>query len=710
MSKSLYSDLRGKSIEDIIKHPSLWAKYMDLASRSSDITGSLTQLLSKVQAIHGPVARARQAQVMLGLDQPFEEIEQVLTPYLHHPLCKSMHLMAIFGCHTIEAYQYVAAQSEFVVTTRLEIPDREAQLRWDFVRAQGLQGAGRFVEALNFYTIAHRTALDLGINSIATFSLSQINFLTSDSPETRIESLLLQLEQAEKHEDYRIFNPLRYLICTQYMYLEDYQSALDYAQRIFSIHPMKQHLVQGSRLLLGLPMTEELPSLEGVEWHAFSVMTHVLMDFQKLKRYIEVFGNREDVEELANKVLGYTISVDLDIPMAAVIAMCLQAMTYATSGDIQNARNILSNAVKLTKNTQNIPKWSERFTSLTEFFIAYKEQKATHPQFGENILVGLEKSASFQTFVTEYCPDAIFLLHNEQRTTITEKLMGKVLSFEPISQYLSNHPDIAKLGKNPTESDILKSKIDILENRLEEAKDNNDIRARDCTLYGLCVLSALNDDYPAFMEYAKGFMDSEMKRHLILFAKFFANENPGYQLPESFGPEDQPFYSLTRLLLTFKQYNWHYRNSHHNPEYENMRNSILNWEIPETLDVPLTNLMSLTLKILVYLMNWDVKTPKPLMQKMRDIMKTVKLTETERYYVWLAEGMLEYQTKQRMKSMYVSIIEKGIEKQKSFQWFVVQTCPQILIYLEKHGKSKVVKKLAKDTLKRWAGPSGPRWA
>ena len=91
-------------------------------------------------------------------------------------------------------------------------------------------------------------------------------------------------------------------------------------------------------------------------------------------------------------------------------------------------------------------------------------------------------------------------------------------------------------------------------------------------------------------------------------------------------------------------------------------------------------------------------------------MKTVKLTETERYYVWLAEGMLEYQTKQRMKPLYVSIIEKGIENQKSFQWFIVQTCPQILIYLEKYGKSKVVKKWAKDTLKRWAGPSGPRWA
>ncbi|MFN8509303.1 MAG: hypothetical protein U0Z75_01845 [Deinococcaceae bacterium] len=710
MSKSSpYSDLQGKSLEEIIVNPALWSMYMDLASRGNDLAISLPQLLSELQNIDSPIARAREAHVMLGLNRPFQEIEDLLTPFLNYPLCEAMYLMAVLTKHTEEAYAFVARQTEFVTPIRTSPSEHEAQLRWDFARGQGLERHRNPQEAIRLLSIAHRSAVDLRVHSIATFAQVKLNALSINTPEMRILTMRAQLEQAEKVGDIRVIDSTRYDLCMQHAQLGDFESILEISQEMLP-SLMQQHLVQGTKLLLGLPPSEELPSLAGLEGVAFAVMIHVLSDFLKFKRHIDGLRSRRSLESLAKKILSYAIVIDTSMPVAGIIATCLQAMTSATSGDTQTARNMLSNAVELTKDTAYVPKWSQRFTSLTEFFVAYKEQKTTHPQFGEDILVGLEKSTSFQAFVANYCPDAIFQLHNEQRTTITERMMGKVFWFEPIAEYLSEHPDITKLSKNTTESNFLKSKIDILEKRLEEAKSENDIRTRDCTLYGLCVLAALNDDYPSFMKYANGFMDSELKNHMILFAKFYENQNPGYQLPESFGPEDQPFYSATRLMFTFKQYNWHYRNSHHNPEYDNMRNSILNWEIPETLDVPLTNLISLTLKILVYLMNWDVKTPKPLMQKMRDIMKTTKLTETERYYVWLAEGMLDYQTRQRMKPMYVAIIEKGIERQKSFQWFVVETCPQILIYLEKHGKSKVVKKLAKDTLKRWAGPSGPRWA
>ncbi|MFN8509198.1 MAG: hypothetical protein U0Z75_01315 [Deinococcaceae bacterium] len=426
MSKSPPVSLQGKRLEDVIVSPALWARYVELASRSSDITGSLQQLLSKVQAIHGSVARARQAQVMLILNRPLKEIEELLTPYLHHPLCKAMHLTVILSRNTLEAYQYIAVQSEFVVTTRLEIPDREAQLRWDFARAQGLQGAGRLMEALNFYSIAHRAAIDLGINSIATFSLSRINLLTSDSQEERIESLLLSLEQAEQTGDSRITNPILYSLCVQYAYLDDYESVLYYAQQI-SKHPVQQHLVQGSKLLLGLPRTEELPSLEGLEGHAFSVMTHVLADFQQLKQTIDVCGNREDAEVLAKRVIGYTIAIDLDIPMAAIIGLCLQAMTYSLAGDFKTTRVLLEQARKLVIETENLPRYAQSYVEVIKADLMYKESEDAVIFMEASIKHHLEKSKVFQRFLVLTCPHLVYAMHEDRPSKPTEEMMKNII-------------------------------------------------------------------------------------------------------------------------------------------------------------------------------------------------------------------------------------------------------------------------------------------
>ncbi|MFN8510062.1 MAG: hypothetical protein U0Z75_05825 [Deinococcaceae bacterium] len=702
MAELLYPDVFvGKSLEDVISSPSLWAKCIDMAIQEGD--DSLYFLRIQLQNTPGPVARARECQVLLALNEVLQAARVIRGQ--DHPLCKAMHLAVKMSSATFSDHLYISELPEILTTDRSDL-GLESQMRWAFRRAQSFKKIGNNVEALRLFYLTHHAAEVLQVHSIFRVCETQIQTLTPSSFQSKINLLSLQCREAQQANDIRARNHIICYLGVLHVLEDDYialrKCALEHSTGI-----VQDHLMLVADFFSGDKPSVSLRFLGDCRYAPFCVTGYLLWKF---KEYTYAFKDHTHFQDKLNPVLDLEIPEAVDFPILNFISWTVRSLAHLEAKDIEGAKHAFSQMQYFQGFTENMPKWSEHYMALIEALLAQKKTGKMELILTDGPLDALEKSPSFVNFTVECVPEVIFWLHHYQRTTITEKLMGKVLWFEPISEYLSEHPDIAKLPKNTTESDILKSKINILENRLEEAKNENDIRARDCSLYGLCVLSALNDDYPAFMEYAKGFTESALKDHMILFAKFFANENPGYQLPESFGPEDQPFYSLTRLLLTFKQYNWHYRNSHHNPEYDNMRNSILNWEIPETLDVPLTNLMALTLKILTYLMNWDVKTPKPLMQQMRDIMKTTKLTETERYYVWLAEGMLDYQTRQRMKPMYVAIIEKGIERQKSFQWFVVQTCPQILIYLEKHGKSKVVKKLAKDTLKRWAGPSGPRWA
>ncbi|MFN8510266.1 MAG: hypothetical protein U0Z75_06850 [Deinococcaceae bacterium] len=668
MSELLHPDvLLGKTLVEIIVSPPLWAKCIDVAIQEG--LDALSELRSQLQQIDGPVARARECQVLLSLGFA-NEAGSVLEGQ-DHPLCKAMHLAVVIHSATLLGYLYITDQPEILTTDRSDL-GLESQMRWNFIRAQSFRKIGDNPEALRFYHLAHQAALSFDVKSILRVSNFQIQTLTPSSFESKINLLSLQLEEAKQANDIRARDHILYNLGVLHTLEDDYGSLRKRAAEL-SKGMIQDHMVLLSDFFLGERPSMPLRFLGDFRSEPFCALAYILWKFKEYKWHAYAFKDRRNLKHKLNPVLSLEVPGTFDFPILGFIMWAVKAIAYIAAKDLEQAKHAFSQMQCLHEISENMPKWSKHYMALIEALLAQERTGKMELILTDGPLDALEKSPSFVNFAVECTPEIIFWLHHYQRTTITEKLMGKVLWFEPISEYLSEHPDVPKPGKKITESDILKSKINILENRLEGAKNENDIRARDCSLYGLCVLSALNDDYPAFMEYAKGFTESALKDHLILFAKFFANENPGYQLPESFGPEDQPFYSLTRLLLTFKQYNWHYRNSHHNPEYDNMRNSILNWEIPETLDVPLTNLMSLTLKILTYLMNWDVKTPKPLMQKMRDIMKTVKLTETERYYVWLAEGMLEYQTKQRMKPLYVSIIEKGIENQKSFQWFVVQT-------------------------------------
>lgn len=426
MSKSPYSDLQGKTLEEIIVDPSLWSKYMDLASRDNDLAISLPRLLSELQNIEGPIARAREAHVMIGLNRPFREIEDLLTPFLNYPLCEAMYLMAVLCQHTEEAYYFVARQPEFVTPFRTTPSAREAQLRWDFARGQGLERNRNPQEAIRLLSVAHRAAIDLEVDSIAGFSQVKLNTLSINTPEMRISTMLAQLEQAQKAGDIRVVDSTYYNLCMQYAQIGDYESLLEIAQKI-APYPAQKHLVQGSRLLLGLPLSEDLPSLEGSEGDAFSVMTHVLADFLKFKQHIDGLRNRRSLESLAKKVLSYTIAIDTDMPIAAVIATCLQALTYSMSGHLKTAVSVLNHARHIIRSTEGMPEYARCYVDLVEADVKYKSGGDIFPFLETNLVEDLDKHKSFQKFVLMTCPYFVYMLNREKPTKTTEHLMEKVL-------------------------------------------------------------------------------------------------------------------------------------------------------------------------------------------------------------------------------------------------------------------------------------------
>ena len=229
-----------------------------------------------------------------------------------------------------------------------------------------------------------------------------------------------------KTGDFRTLDPIRYSLCVQYAYLEDYESVLEHAQMI-SKNPIHQHLVQGSKLLLGLPMTEELPSLEGVEGDAFSVMAHILVDFQKLKQAIEVCGNREDVEELAKKVLGYTIAVDLHIPMAAIIGICLQALTYSLAGDLKTARTVLEQTRNLISGTENLPVYAQYYADVIKADLMYKESEDAVVFMEASLKYHLQKSKVFRRFLVVTCPHLVYAMHEDRPSELTEDMIKNII-------------------------------------------------------------------------------------------------------------------------------------------------------------------------------------------------------------------------------------------------------------------------------------------
>lgn len=405
----------------IVENPTLWAECFKKTYQEG--TAEIHALQEKLHRIPGPIARARECQTLLALDLLNEAMQ--LVEHENHPLCQAMRLMALLIHATPEAYLQITERPESVGADPFTPIGQESQMRWDFVRAQAFHRMGQKSEALELFTVARRTAKELGVDTIFRACESQIVALSPDPIESKIANLLFQLEQVRQAGDQRAFDFMTYSLCFQYARIEHYAAYLEWAQQV-SESSLKDHMVYGAKLLLGLPVGDSRPpDLEGLEDHGFATLVHAWANFRRFKRHLDFFKDRRTLHSVAEEVWALRVPRDVNYPLAGVMALCLQAVVCSWFGRSTKALlEELSDRLQIS----DMPKAAQGYEALARASVVHRRQGSLELDSILELRAHLERSATLQNFMTEICPELLHLIHNQAPSVLTERLLDQVLA------------------------------------------------------------------------------------------------------------------------------------------------------------------------------------------------------------------------------------------------------------------------------------------
>lgn len=413
------------TLSSIIESPRKWAA---LFGKTYGLGQShLEALLTQLEQLPGPIARARECQILIGLNKIDRALSVVLD--LSHPLCRAMALFATLVQKTPEACLYITEQSATLSGANLFTPlGQEAQMRWDFSRAQAFHELGDTQSALQFYAVASRFAEFLGTDTIARVCQAQTEVLSSKVPSSKILALSRQLERAIEEGDTRTADQARTLLCEQHAYIEDYPAFLTTAQSI-SHHESKMALVTGAQLLLGLPPECPPPIEEGLENHPFAMMAHLLHKLKRFKDHLRLHRDRRVVETIARGILAPTVPSDLNYPAAGIMAACFQAMTFTLLREYSVSRNILKRLQTQVSSQTDLPRLAQYTVDLARADLLHRSdpQSPELEPLLDAIKGHLEQSTIVQTLALDLCPELVYLIYHRWGTYTAEQLLNKIL-------------------------------------------------------------------------------------------------------------------------------------------------------------------------------------------------------------------------------------------------------------------------------------------
>ncbi|MFN8510490.1 MAG: hypothetical protein U0Z75_08060 [Deinococcaceae bacterium] len=430
MNESLYPDSGSLTLEDVIVDPTLWASRLNEVREAG--FDSLYTLRLRLQGIEGPIARAREAQVLLHFG--FTDQAIVILENEDHPLCKAMFMAALLQSSTLSNYLYITEQSPVLTEGRTRI-EREAQMRWDFIRAQTFQHIKNFEEALCLYRLAHGTALVFEVESIVRVCEVQIQVLTADSPEAKISILKVQLEEARRNKDIQTANLILGSLCNLYSERDDYVSFLECAEEI-SHGASKEHMVLFAKFLLGESNSALLPSMEGPPDYPFCAAARLLWASRELLSHARYLKSKKVMNYYLDEISVWPIARSKSFPIGNIVSLALKAITQIEFGNLKVAEKFFNELNESLESTKNFPKSAEAYVYLIETLIFHKETGKIAVNLLEKLKFYLSNSASFANFVLEFCPEVVVRVNSLMPNNKTEKLMGKILIIKENGGYL----------------------------------------------------------------------------------------------------------------------------------------------------------------------------------------------------------------------------------------------------------------------------------
>ncbi|MFN8509110.1 MAG: hypothetical protein U0Z75_00845 [Deinococcaceae bacterium] len=450
MAELLYPDVFvGKSLEDVISSPSLWAKCIDMAIQEGD--DSLYFLRIQLQSTPGPIARARECQVLLALNEVLQAARVIRGQ--DHPLCKAMYLAVKIASATFSDHLYITEQPEILTTDRSDL-GLESQMRWTFRRAQSFKKIGNNVEALRLFHLTHHAAEVLQVHSIFRVCETQIQTLTPSSFQSKINLLSLQCQEAQQANDIRARDHTLYQLGSFYV-LEDDYSALRKCAFQHSEGMVQNHLLLVADFFSGNKPSVSLRFLGDFKSDAFCVTGYLLWKFKEYKWHAYAFKDRRNLKHKLSPVLNLEIPESVEFSILNFISWTVRSLAHLEAKDTEGAKRAFSQMQRLQGFTENMPKWSEQYTKLIEAMLLYHEGREITSHLRESIIKGLEKMNSFRNFVVEFCPELVFFLNEKEPNVVLEDILSRVLLIAKKGCYLGKN-----LIKGFPQTEVLAEGID----------------------------------------------------------------------------------------------------------------------------------------------------------------------------------------------------------------------------------------------------------
>ncbi|MFN8510632.1 MAG: hypothetical protein U0Z75_08805 [Deinococcaceae bacterium] len=425
MGELLHPDLQGKLLEEIIMHPTLWAKRIkDTFQEGFDALSDLQVQLSKIE---GPVARARECQALILLDKP-KEAAKVIEGETHN-LCKAMHLAVTLHNGTTSDYLYIIQQPEILTRDRSDL-GLESQMRWDFMRAQSYQQQKYPHEALHCHTLAHRIAGTLDVDSIVQVSGIQIQALSYLPLKHKIETLSIQFQEIQKNKDLRVNEYILENLCVLYFLDDDIESLRRYASELLP-QTLLDHTILLTDFFLSLPPSAQIHTLDQINQNQpFCASGYLLSVARESKWNTYLLRNNQNIAAKLKPVLDTEVPDNLNVSILNLIMLSVKIMAHVSAEDFKKAENYwgqMQFISELSEVTNDLPFWAMYYMAFTEAFLAYSKGEKIDSKHRETIIEGLENMESFANFVVQLCPELVYILNRQEWDEVLENVLREVL-------------------------------------------------------------------------------------------------------------------------------------------------------------------------------------------------------------------------------------------------------------------------------------------
>ncbi|MFN8509745.1 MAG: hypothetical protein U0Z75_04170 [Deinococcaceae bacterium] len=419
-----------EALLNIIVHPTLWAAHLNQTREGG--TDALSNLQVQLSKIDGPVARARECQVLLILQQ--REAASALVQFEQHPLCRAMYMATLLERLTYDAYLEIVGQPEILIQNYSNVLDREAQMRWDFIRAQTFQQLGDMGEALRLYGLAHRVAAEFEISTILRVCTSQLKALAPISTEAKrsatqikVDGLTQEIKNAKMVGDFAAVNAICYQLCVLHLRDDDYASFRRAIEQKHNPGQTWNAMTLVTEFFLGRTPSVSVNSLKDLTNGVFEVTAYLLWKFHRLKWHMYSFRDRRGLAKRLALLTDCELPDNMDLPILHVIMLTVKLMAFVFAKDMASARKCLISVRGVVKKVSDLPKEGWYYLSFCEAYLSYSKDREIREDLRYTLIESIEKSQSFRNFVIQCAPELVFFINSEKREPVLQEILERVL-------------------------------------------------------------------------------------------------------------------------------------------------------------------------------------------------------------------------------------------------------------------------------------------